>query len=299
MKYDVIIPVAYRDYAFLKRSCSYLCENLDAETIFILTEGRMARFLPSKIRNNPKFVVLDEDLIIENLSFEKVGIYLQSLGRNTYPGWYYQQFLKMGFALSKYCKNDYYLSWDADTIPVKKIKFFDEDEKPFFTMKTEYYEPYFITMKNLLGLGKVNTRSYIAEHMMFNKNIMKSLIEVIATCSLDGELWYEKILSALPPEKYGDHTFSEFETYGTYCQTYFNGTYQERVLSSFRLGGLIQGRFPSSRIISTFSDYDYHIVSFEIYHYPPFPWGAFCKWYEKKYIKLLGRLLKKIVYKLC
>ncbi len=298
MKYDVIIPVAYRDYAFLKKSCSYLCDNLDADTIYILTEGRMARFLPSKIRKNPKIVVLDEDLIIDNLTFEKVGSYLRSLGRNTYPGWYFQQFLKMGFALSKYCKNDYYLSWDADTVPVKKIDFFDGCGKPFFSMKTEYYEPYFDTMEKLLGFGKVNKKSYIAEHMMFSRDIMKSLIEKIEDCSLEGELWYEKILSALPPIECGDHTFSEFETYGTYCKNYFKDAYQERVLTGFRLGGLIQGRFPSSRIIRTFADYDFHIVSFEIYHYPPFPWGLFCKWYEKKYIKFKGRVLKKIAYNL-
>lgn len=133
MIYDVIIPVAFKDYSFLKKSYKYLCRYLGAEHIYILTSAKTARYLPSIVKNDSMFVILDEDHLLDGLTFETIHSIIKSQGReHTNTGWFFQQFLKMGFALSNYCRNDYYLSWDADTIPLQKISFFDVDERPFF-----------------------------------------------------------------------------------------------------------------------------------------------------------------------
>ena len=47
------------------------------------------------------------------------------------------------------CQENYYLIWDSATIPVKEVKMFNNDSKPFFDLKTEYHKPYFITMKRI------------------------------------------------------------------------------------------------------------------------------------------------------
>ena len=47
------------------------------------------------------------------------------------------------------CQENYYLIWDSDTIPVKEVKLFNNDSKPFFDVKREYHKPYFITMKKI------------------------------------------------------------------------------------------------------------------------------------------------------
>ncbi len=297
MKYDVIIPVAFKDYSFLKKSHPYLCANLGAEHIFILTKGKMAHYLPLEIKKDPLFVVLDEDKLLDGLTFEFIHSIIKTQGReHTNTGWYFQQFLKMAFALSNYCKNEYYLSWDADTIPVKKIKFFNDNDHPYFTMKSEFHKPYFDTMEKLIGLNKINPFSYIAEHMIFNKNIVKELIcKIEAGNEVHSEIWYEKIMNAIPPEIVSTNSFSEFETYGTYCLKYHPDMYEERSMNGFRLGGLIQGRFVSERILHEFSGYDYSVVSFEIYHRPPFPWGTICDWYERKYLKYKEKLLRKMI----
>ena len=285
MVYDVIIPVAFKDYSFLKKSYKYLCENLGAEHIFILTNAQMASYLPSIIKNDSRFVVINEDHLLSGLTYETIHSIIKSQGReHTNTGWFFQQFLKMGFALSKFCKNEFYMSWDADTIPVKKLEFFDVNNHPYFTMKSEFHQPYFDTMEKLIGLRKANPSSYIAEHMMFNRNVMKELISTIETNSdVDGDTWFEKVMNAIPPEIVCTNSFSEFETYGTYCAKYHPRMYVERTMNGFRLGGLIQGRFVSKRILQGFSGYDYSVVSFEIYHRPPFPWGQICEWYERKY----------------
>lgn len=219
-----------------------------------------------------------------------------SMGReHTRTGWYYQQFLKMAFALSEYCDNDYYMSWDADTVPVKKNVFFNDNGQPYFTMKYEYQKQYFDVMEKLMGFGKTNSMSYIAEHMMFNRNIMKELIQKIENNNgIPGNNWYEKILNALPPEIVSVNAFSEFETYGTYCGLNYPNLYVERMMNGFRLGSLIQGRFVSNRILNDFSLYDFSVVSFEIYNRPPFPWGIICEWYERKYLKIKRWLLSKL-----
>lgn len=297
MVYDVIIPVAFKDYSFFNKTYKYLLENLGADRIYILTNGKLARFLPSVVHNNSKFIILDENEILDGLTYKRVHSIIKSQGReHTNTGWFFQQFLKMGFAFSMYCKNEYYMSWDADTIPVKKINFFDENSHPYFTMKSEYYKIYFDTMEKLIGLTKTNPSSYIAEHMMFNRDIMKELIRKIEVNNdVEGDIWYEKVMNAIPPEVISTNSFSEFEMYGTYCSKYHPDLYVERSMNGFRLGGLIQGRFVSERILQEFSGYDYSVVSFEIYHRPPFPWGRICEWYERKYLKYKEKLLRKII----
>ena len=280
--YNIIIPVAYRDYSFLKKTIKYIHNNLNPEKIHIITDIRFKRYLPKDILRDKKCVVIDENKLYDGLSFDVIKDLFIRLGRTKNgPGWYFQQFLKMAYAISDYCDTNYYLSWDSDTIPLQKIEFFNENSKPFFTMKTEHHEPYFHIIERLLGITSINNRSYIAEHMMFNKTIMIELINCIQSNSrLGGNIWFEKIIYALDPESISPMGFSEFETYGNYCLNYYPNTYIERTLPSFREGGLIQGRFVSDSLLMKLG-FDQATASFEIYDYPPFPWSKLSYWYAR------------------
>ena len=292
--YSIIIPVVFKDYSFLRRTINYIHKNLSPVAIFIITDSKMARFLPREVRSCSLCKIIDENHIIEEMTYAKVDFILRSHGRqHTKTGWYYQQFLKMAFAFSNYCFTDYYLSWDADTIPLRKLHFFDKENHPYFTMKSEYHKPYFSTMERLLSIGKTNPCSYIAEHMMFNKGIMKEMINKIEKSSDDGKKWYEIILDSLESEQISPFSFSEFETYGTYCNVFHPDLYVERFLYGFRRGGLIQGRFVSEIILQKLAE-DFDIASFEIYERPPFPWGKICEWHEK-WLKRKEWFLKQLV----
>ena len=280
--YNIVIPVIYRDYSFLKTTIRYVNKYLTPKIIFIITDIRFKRFLPKVVLNDTHCVIVDENKLLEGLSYDLIKKFLGELGRTKMgSGWYFQQFLKMAFALSDFCDTDYYLSWDSDTIPLHRIDFFDENEKPYFTMKTEHHDAYFVAIERLLGITKVNSRSYIAENMLFNKSIMFDLINRIQSNNrLVGTTWYEKIIYALEPESISPMGFSEFETYGNFCLNYYPDFYVERTLPSFREGGLIQGRFVSERILKQLS-FDLAIASFEMYDRPPFPWGKFSYWYAR------------------
>jgi hypothetical protein len=250
--------------------------------VYIITDIRFKRFLPKSILSNDKCVVIDENALFKGMTMDSLRSLFSSMGRDTMrTGWYFQQFIKMAFALSKYCNTDYYLSWDSDTIPLKKLDFFDQDGNPYFTMKLEHHEPYFSAIERLLGITNFNKRSYIAENMLFNKNVMKDLItQICSNNRYDGKDWYVKILQALDPESISPMGFSEFETYGTFCFNRYPVLYKERTLPSFRCGSLIQGRFVSDKILEKLS-FDQDIASFEIYDRPPFPWGKMTYWYAR------------------
>ena len=280
--YNIIIPVIYRDYSFLKTTIRYVHNYLSPKKVYIITDIRFKRFLPKEILIDKDCLVIDENILFDGMTLEILKKLFSKLYRTKMgAGWYFQQFIKMAFAFSDYCDTDYYLSWDSDTIPLRKIDFFDENGNPFFTMKSEHHAPYFIAIERLFGITLTNTRSYIAENMLFKKDIMVELINTIQTNNqLEGTTWFEKIIYSMEPESVSPMGFSEFETYGNYCYNYYPSHYVERTLPSFRAGGLIQGRFVSDRILNQLS-FDQATVSFEIYDRPPFPWGKISYWYAR------------------
>lgn len=279
-EYNVVMPVVYKDFSFMRKTIKYVLSNLSPKKIFLLTDIRFSSYIPSEISVNDKIVVIDENRIVDGLTYNRIDELLKKQDRkHTKTGWYFQQFLKMGFSLSEYCDSDFYLVWDSDTIPLRKIHFFDDQGHPYFSMKTEYHVPYFDTIYRLLGVNKLNAKSYIAEHMMFSSEVMRKLIEKINDSDVIGDCWYEKIINSLVEETISPFSFSEFETYGTFTKLYYPDLYRERQISGMRRGGLIQGRFVSERIINELAN-DMDVASFEIYDRPPFPWGVFCQLYE-------------------
>ena len=152
-------------------------------------------------------------------------------------GWYYQQFLKMAYSRS--CPDEYYLCWDADTIPLRRIEMFHSSGKPYLDIKPEYRASYFETIKNLFGYGKVIRESFISEHMLFDKKLMIELMDEIMSRPLEGSTFYEKIFSALDHPLNG---FSEFETYGTWIAKKYPDKYRLRHWKSLRNTGFMINR---------------------------------------------------------
>ena len=152
-------------------------------------------------------------------------------------GWYYQQFLKMEY--SRISDGEYYMSWDGDTVPCKKVVMFNDEGKPYLDLKHEYNELYFTTMGKLIpGLKKFIEPSFISEHMLFKCDIMKKLIAKIeSNDNIPGSRFYEKIINCIPLEDIQGNGFSEFETYGSFVCFTSPQTYKLREWHSFRLAG--------------------------------------------------------------
>lgn len=289
MKYDIIIPCVKYDIDFLPKVICYIRKNLsDADIIYIITSKSNFKKLNTVLNLGNNLRVIDEDALVEGMSFLSLRKVLEPFGAERRTGWYLQQFLKMGFSLSKWC-NKYYLSWDADTLPLRNIKYFDGDNHPLFTRKEEYNEPYFHTMKKLIGYGKTAEFSFIAEHMMFEPSIMQEIIYVIENCKVEGKKWFIKILNAC--ELKDSPSFSEFETYGTYVWNKYPDMYKTQKLNTFRAAGLIKGRKIDDRTIALLA-FDLDTASFEQFHVPPFPYCI--QHYRDAIQKRIDRFINRI-----
>lgn len=249
-KIDCVICVAGKDNLIVRTCIKLIIKNINPENIFIITKPQYRIFYYGLQKKYP-IEIIDEDNLLPNLSYVNLDKLIKNrIGKPLRTGWYFQQFLKMGFGLSHYAKN-YYLIWDADTLPTSKLSFF-ENGHPVFTRKTEFHKPYFVTMKKLLNLGKNVPFSFIAENMLIDVNIMKELIHEISNCQVKGDNWFEKIINAIGPEE--DVAFSEFETYGTYVTNKYPLEYRIRELRTLRDGGAKYGRFISRKEIKGLQD---------------------------------------------
>lgn len=269
MTYDIIIPIALKDAFFIHRTIDYIRLNLkDADKIYIITNKRNFSKLNKITKKYSDVILLDENTLLTGVTFSKVNKSLKPYGAERITGWYFQQFLKIGFAYTSYAKK-YYLSWDADTIPLSHLSF-EENGKLYFDCKKEYHEPYFVPIKKLLGLDKVIEESFISEHMLFETEIVKEMIEDIQNnTEAIGNTWWEKIICACDYSN-SLNSFSEFETYGTYAYSKYPMRYKIRQLATFRKGGMINGRFISDKMLKQLS-FDLDTISFELRDSPVFP----------------------------
>lgn len=175
-------------------------------------------------------------------------------------GWYYQQFLKLQFAFVE-PQDDYYLIWDADTVLLRPMRFFDEQGRMLLTRATEFHRPYFDTYQRLFGEDANRECSFIAQHMIVQKSVVREMLGVIERRVPALGNWALKIMSVLEPVH--PNLFSEYETYGHYIKN----RYPDRIAIVERawlrvIPKFFGRRMPSEARLNRLSKhYDY--VSFE------------------------------------
>lgn len=247
MNYNVIIPVVKRNIETLKISIPFIVRNIKCKRIIIIGN----RDLESDILGmHSKSSFLDEDNLFTGMTYKSISDIISN--RNKYAtnrsGWYFQQFIKMSYSLI--CEDEYYLSWDADTIPLNRISMISNDGHPFFDMKDEYNPPYFGTIKKILGINKQCKESFISEHMLFSTQYMKELIcKIEENDNIGGNKFFEKILNILHDVDLEESGFSEFETYGSYMLQFHPEIYFRRRLRTLRDGEKYLGLNPSIEVL--------------------------------------------------
>ena len=100
-------------------------------------------------------IINENEVLNKEEFFNLCDIYLKNkkIIKSHRKSWYYQQFLKLTYIVNHDNFSDHNLVvWDADTIPIKKIKFFKKNNEPFlYGSSYEYHLPYFQINKILLG----------------------------------------------------------------------------------------------------------------------------------------------------
>lgn len=231
---DLVIPSIPSDIGVLLSNLDCFFSFLPINNIIVIGPLALKKELPL----NEKIKYYNEEDIIDCSRLKEVVKERQKKCKNNIRlGWYLQQFIKMSY--SKQCNEDYYLLWDSDTVPLKKVCLFDNEEKPVFHIKTEYHKPYFDVIEKLIpGLRKQINGSFIAEHMLIKTDYMRSLIkEIESNANLKGDTFEEKIINTIDVNELYDCGFSEFETYGSYVQYKYFNEYSFQKWSSLRFGG--------------------------------------------------------------
>lgn len=287
---DIIICLASKDFKIVKkvvRNCRMYLQQPE-EHLYLITNIQNKVFFSESWLKANNTSIIDEDTMIEGMTFGSVKKMLQAHfkeGTCVYPGWYLQQFLKMGFALTPYAKEEY-LIWDSDTIPLHKLDF-KKNGKFQLTVKTENHQPYFCTTEKLLGYGKLYDRSFIAEHMPISTSVMRELIEKMQASSVEGKYWFEKIINATSGTD--EQAFSEFETYGNYCVKYHPDLFETRPLITMRTAGLLFGRGVTKSQLNLLHRMEYDTASFELRHIPSFPRNI-ANWVERIQLRIYREL---------
>lgn len=127
--------------------------------------------------------------------------------------WYYQQFIKIE-SLIEIASNNLII-WDADCVPVKNLNFFTADGLPKYIMSDEFHADYFFSLEKLLGLKKLNSKSYIAPGFPITKKWVNEFVDEVEKYN-HGQKWHQAIISTTDFTKASG--FSEFETLGTWVE---------------------------------------------------------------------------------
>ncbi|MBQ5754671.1 MAG: hypothetical protein IIV90_03280 [Oscillospiraceae bacterium] len=257
-RYDIVMPILKRDWPAAQVNLPFVFENLPIRRLVVLSGPDIQPLLPQ----DERIVFVDENKLVEGLSLAAVKeVMRRRIGTDRRAGWYFQQFLKMGYA--RVCQEEQYIVWDADMVPVRPIAFEKEDGTLLFSLKEEYNKPYFDTMKTLLGLEKCREESFIAENMIMDCALMREMLaEMEANQAVQGESFWEKCLWAVEESQLPKSGFSEFETFGTWVLAHHPERYDVRRLKALRSGKNIMGETPTPEMLKWAGE-SYDTVSME------------------------------------
>jgi hypothetical protein len=253
---EVFTACAPRDFATLRWTVAGLRRWLPVGEIIVATAGAELPALCQIIGREA--TVLAEDHLVP-------GWTLAALRAEPVPefprgaGWYFQQFLKLAHGLRE--GPEYYLVWDADTVPLRSFPLFASAGCPWFTIAEEYHHPYFATYQNLFGEAAQREFSFIAQHIVIHRPTLREMLREIEVRS--GGDWVRAILRSLGGES--PNRFSEYETYGHYVKARHPHQAAYRQLAWTREGTRLAGARPTAQALARLGE-RFDFVAFESSH---------------------------------
>ncbi len=204
---------------------------------------------------SPEIHLLADSDVLE-VTIKEIGMYPIPMFPQR-AGWFLQQFLKLGFATHPLAKQNY-LVWDADTIPLRPMEFCT-DGRVIFTQGLEYFEAYFDTIHDLLGLRSVVPHSVISQHGLFHKQAVQELLACVASRRASAN-FAKSILSSCADRK--SAFFSEYETYAAFFAASRPNEFRLVKRKWFRNAAALSGIPPSGKWLRFWSQF-FDYASFE------------------------------------
>ena len=217
--YDIVIVSHEKDFNNIKHIITYSEKNLNFDSIhLILSEREEYRDFETlkNITTKPVYLHKETDIIKidrNRLSFR--------------PNWIYQMMLKM---FQNVTKNDNFLIIESDCIILKPLDFFDGDKTIFYLGRDYPNEPYFNFNKSLLNIGRGYDHSFICEFMMYDKKIIKDLLDKCNCKNVDDfmEIIYNTVNDNCYP--------ADYELYGNFVYKFHNEKFSVKKLNYHMTG---------------------------------------------------------------
>jgi hypothetical protein len=259
---DVVTTCRRADLSILRKTFIGLRRFVPLQKLYVITGRRNIPKLQRALTADVHF--LDEDELIPGMTL--ASLYDLSLpGLPKGAGWYFQQLLKFAFSFRRQ-EDDYYLIWDADTIPLRPLRFFDSSGRMLFTTATEQNPAYFDNYRHLLREEPHREFSFISQHMIVQKSILRELLSIIESNFPGDDSWAWKIMRNLKGTS--TNLFSEYETFGHFVKNHYPSRAAYRELSWLREGAYQSFRAPSQRDLERLGR-EYDFVAFESSHMAP------------------------------
>ena len=192
-----------------KLTSKLLPENLEADHFVVyVPENEIVEF---KRITNPRIAVESQSLL--GLYYtEELRQVLAKTGNDWRFGWYLQQFFKIEAMLIS--ASERVVIWDADCVPVKRIKTFDEMGNPTFMSTANEMNPsYFQVIEKLIGLKRVQDMSFVVPAFPFLRPWLEEFKADVEKFN-GGKPWYTSIIECTDFSQMSG--FSETETLGTW-----------------------------------------------------------------------------------
>jgi hypothetical protein len=263
--FDVVVPIGPHDQQIAKTTLDALGRFEGVDRVFIVTQ---ADAIPAINADHPDAIAVDERDVLKEVQMHQLRTHLRDHSADpNRAAWYYQQFLKMAFAQHP-SVSDHYLIWDADTVPLRPLSFFDASGRILVAPSNEHaHAPYFDTIKPF-GLSRQVGFSFVSEHLMVRTSHMLELLDVLARIpGRSATHWVWNIMDSVEPVSLAGSGFSEFETYGNFVAARHPDAYAVSRVPSFRFGAKLYGHSPNRYDLYELSR-DHAFASFETWNSP-------------------------------
>lgn len=255
---QIVSACIARDLPVYRITCERLRAHVTGAEIHVIT--RKEDF--SRFRNacGSDLILWDENALLPEMPIKA----LKAMPFSFFPqgaGWYFQQFLKFAF-VNVSNADEHYLIWDADTVLLRPVEFFDSKGRALYTKAKEHHQPYFQTFEALFGTPAKREFSFISQHQLIDKSILRQMLEEIEANNPDARNWAWAIMNNLQGE--GSNLFSEYETYGHYAKWKRPDSMVFRELEWTRNGERIAGYPPDPAKLFLLSE-EYSFAAFETF----------------------------------
>lgn len=209
---DVIIPVrleaAY--FNFLPICIEGVTRNVQdyIRSIVVVADSSITSHPHFPFHEKVRFI--DESLFKKRL-YQANGVTIESVP-HLETNWFWQQVIKL--SVNSLTDAENFLIVDADLLFIKPIRFL-AGRTFYFYSENEHYPAYFNLIRHLTGLEKAIDKSFISDHMLFNRTVLRELQYFVESKTKKNFLVaINDLLAEGTPENF--FSLSEYELYGTF-----------------------------------------------------------------------------------